>query len=121
MTLRAWILATATAIGIGTTAFADQQSEGFKKLNGAQIGRTFPGRTFSDEVHFAFRYIAGGTIEGSGMGKKVARKWKVVKDELCITDSFGENCYGIWKKGAAIKFMIDGNVFSEGLLKSTGE
>ena len=115
--MRVHFLVVAATIGAGTSAFADPKSEGFKKLNGAQIRQAFPGHTFSDEVHFAFRYIAGGTIEGSGMGKKVSRKWKVVKDDLCVTDTFGENCYAIWKKGVAVKFMIDDNVFNEGVLK----
>ena len=111
------MLLFALTTAISAPACADPKSEGFKKLSGAQIRQAFPGRTFSDEVHFAFRYIAGGTIEGSGMGKKVSRKWKVVKDDLCVTDTFGENCYAIWKKGAAVKFMVDDNVFNEGVLK----
>ncbi len=52
------------------------------------------------------------------MGKKVADKWVVAKDKLCVTDSFGENCYSVWIKGSAVKLGIDGSDFSlDGSLK----
>ncbi len=104
---------------IVAAARADPKSEGFRKLNGAQIKQAFSGRAFSDEIHFAFRYLPGGAIEGSGMGKKVSRKWRVAKDDLCVTDTSGENCYAIWKKGSAVKFVFgeDALVFVEGVLK----
>ena len=116
--MRRWLpLFAATTFSVAPV-HADPKSEGFRKLNGAQIKQAFSGHTFSDEVHFTFRYLAGGTIEGSGMGKQVSRKWWVVKDDLCITDSFGENCYAIWKKGSAVKFVFGGDaVFVEGVLK----
>ena len=119
MRTRGWPVLISIAAGIlAFPARSDPKSEGFKKLTGAQIRQAFSGHTFSDDVHFAFRYIAGGAIEGSGMGKKVARKWWLVHDELCITDSFGENCYAIWKKGSAVKFTFgDDLVFVEGKLK----
>jgi hypothetical protein len=112
------IVLSISALALAAPALADPKSEGFKKLTGAQIRRAFPGHTFSDEVHFAFHYMAGGTIEGEGMGKKVSRKWSVVKDELCVTDSFGEYCYAIWRNGTAVKFVIGADaVFVEGFLK----
>jgi hypothetical protein len=109
----------AISLAMVTAARADPKAEGFRKLNGAEIKRAFSGHTFSDEVHFSFRYLAGGVIEGAGMGKKVSRTWRVEKDALCITDTFGENCYAIWKKGPAVKFVTsdDAVVFAEGVLK----
>ena len=78
----------------------------------------FSSRTFSDEVHFRFDYRRDGKIAGMSMGRKVANTWRVVKDELCVTDSFGEACYGVWKKGAAVRLVIEGSdVVVEGRLR----
>ena len=83
-----------------------------------QIRQAFSGHTFSDDVHFAFKYLPGGIMEGSGMGKKLSLKWWVAKDQLCDTESSGENCYAIWKKGSTVKFTYgDDLVFVEVSLK----
>lgn len=97
---------------------ASPQSEGFKKLTGRQIQRAFTGREFSDDVHFSYRFSAGGKFTSTRMGKTAIDQWAVAKDKLCITDSFGENCYIVWRNGSAVKLAIDGSVPSlEGLLK----
>ena len=85
---------------------ASPQSEGYKRLGSAQIRQAFAGKTFSDDTHFSFAYKADGTIRGMSMGKTVTSRWALIKDELCVTDRFGEACYGVWKKGAAIRLMI---------------
>jgi hypothetical protein len=107
------------AIPIVTPLFAaSPQSEGFKKLRGDQIRKAFTGKELSDGVHFAYRYAAGGKILGTKMGKPITDKWAVTKDKLCVTDRFGENCYDVWTKGAAVKFTIDGSdPVVEGFLK----
>jgi hypothetical protein len=52
------------------------------------------------------------------MGAKVSRRWRAQKDEPCETDSLGENCYSIWRKGPIVRFVIgDDGVFAEGTLK----
>jgi hypothetical protein len=97
---------------------ASPQTEGLKKLTGDQIRKAFIGKEFSDGVHFSYRYVSGGAIQGTKMGKKVADKWAVAKDKLCVTDRFGENCYSVWTEGAAVKLTIDGSDLSlEGFLK----
>ena len=98
---------------------ASPQAEGFTKLNGAQIRQAFVGKKFSDGVHFTNEYRANGTVEGMHMGKKVTSTWKVAKDQLCVTEhSFGETCYQVWKKGAAVKLSVEGSSFStDGFLK----
>lgn len=108
----------AVAGAIAPAAATDLLAEGFRKLTGSQIRAAFAGRTFADDVHFSFLYTARGTIEGSGMGTKVSRRWRVEKDELCETDGDGENCFSIWRKGQTVRFVIgDDGVFTEGTLK----
>lgn len=98
---------------------ASPQTEGFKKLNGIQIRQAFAGKKFSDDVHFTYEYRANGAVQGMSMGKKVASTWKVAKDQLCVTDrSFGETCYFVWKKGAAVRLVVEGSSISlDGFLK----
>jgi hypothetical protein len=97
---------------------ASPQTEGFKKLSGAQIRAAFAGKTFSDGTHFSNQYRADGTIEGVSMGKKISNKWKVVKDTLCITDKFGELCYFVWMKGKDARLVHESSdVVLEGSVK----
>lgn len=106
------------ALSVSPAGAASSQAEGFRKLTGSQIRRAFTGKQFSDGVHFSYRYVAGGAVQGMRMGKKVADKWTVAKDKLCVTDHFGETCYDIWIKNSAVKLTIDGSDFSvEGTLK----
>jgi hypothetical protein len=106
------------ALAITPAVAASRQAEGFKKLNEPQIQRAFVGKTFTDGVHFSLHYVPGGTIQGMRMGRKVADKWAVAKDKLCVTDSFGENCYSVWANGSAVRLTIDGSDFSlDGFLK----
>lgn len=86
---------------------ASPQAEGFKKLSGTQIRQAFVGKEFSDDAHFAYKYKANGVAQGMSMGKKVTNTWKVVKDQLCVTESSSEEaCYFAWKKGSAVKLVI---------------
>ena len=106
------ILSTSSAFA------ASPQAEGFRKLNGPQIRNAFVGKQFSDGVHFSYHYLADGTIQGAKMGKKVADKWAIAKDQLCVTDSFGENCYDVWIKGSAARLTVEGSDFTlDGFLK----
>jgi hypothetical protein len=101
-----------------TPVFADPKAYGFRKLSGPAIKQAFSGHTFSDEVHFAFRYTPTGDLEGMGMGSKVSRKWRILTDELCVTDSVGEKCYAVWRKGPAVKLIMeDSDLSLDGLLK----
>jgi hypothetical protein len=110
-------IAAALALYV-TPVLADPKSDGFRKLSGPAIKQAFSGHTFSDEVHFAFRYTPTGDLEGMGMGSKVSRKWRILKDELCVTDSVGENCYAVWRKGPEVKLIMeDSDLSLDGLLK----
>lgn len=91
---------------------------GFKNLNGAEIRRTLTGHTFTDEVHFSLRYQAVGVLDVTSMGKRTKRKWRVVGNELCSTDEFGEPCYEIWKNGNAVSMRPKNGALSiDGVLK----
>jgi hypothetical protein len=79
--------------------------QGFRKLTGLQIRAVFVGKTFSDETHFSNHYKADGTINGYSMGKKILNTWKIVADELCITNSFDDFCYAVWKKGIDVQLV----------------
>ena len=108
-----------TALAIATTAHAlaaSPQSEGYRKLAAREIPAAFVGKTFTDGTHFSFRYRAGGHIDGVSMNKKVVNRWVVRNGSLCVTDSFGETCYVVWKKGRAVRL-----VFGNADLSADGE
>jgi len=82
------------------------KKEGFKRLNGGQIPQAFAGKRFTDEVHMADDYKPDGSMQGMSMGKKHINKWAISKDQLCVTDNFGEICYAVWKKGTAVRLVV---------------
>jgi len=92
--------------------------QGFRKLTGSQIRSAFVGKLFSDDTHFSNRFKADGTIEGVSMGKKVANKWKVDKNTLCIKESMHELCYAVWIKGRDVQLVYEGtDVILSGSIK----
>lgn len=114
----ALLLAAVLIAGCGFSARAESPPPGYKKLTGGEIRRAFTGHIFTDEVHFSLRYLPAGALEATSMGKRSRGKWRVVKDELCSTDDFGEPCYEVWKNGNAISMRPKTGALSvEGLLK----
>jgi hypothetical protein len=96
----------ALMFSFSSAASSDPGVNGYRRLKAFEIKRAFVGKTFSDDVHFAFHYIADGRIQGTGMGTKISSRWRINKDELCVTDTQGENCYAVWKKGREVKLII---------------
>lgn len=93
-------------------------ADGFKKLKGSEIRRAFVGHTFTDEVHFSFRYLPNGKLAVVSMGKKAERKWRIVRDELCATEDVGETCSEVWVKGNAVSLRPQNGALSvDGALK----
>ena len=107
------------ALAITPALAASPQAEGFKKLNGPQIQRAFAGKQLHATAFISRCAMSpAGQFKGCEWARKVADKWIVAKDKLCVTDSFGENCYSVWMKGSAVRLTIDGSDFSlDGLLK----
>ena len=105
-------LATLSVLVCAIPAFAASpedgklKKEGFEMLNPAQVRQAFTGKRFTDDVHFAYTYKAGGVIEGTSMGKKHTGSWMIREQKLCVTDSFGETCYVVWKKGAEVRLAF---------------
>lgn len=91
--------------------------EGFRKLNGNQIRRTVIGHSFTDEIHFTFKYLRSGSVEGMAMGQTVREKWRIHNDFLCVTDKGREVCNTVWQKQRIIRlyqseigFPVEGNL-----------
>ena len=59
-----------------------------------------------------------GSIQATSMGKKHSNKYAISNDLLCITDSFGETCYAVWKKGKEVRLIVGDSDFSlDGFLR----
>ena len=87
---------------------APPAADGFRRLDGNEIRKTFVGRIFSDDVHFADRYLADGKIQSESMGTKKTYAWRIEQDRLCIADPQSDICYFVWKKTNAIRLLPDG-------------
>ncbi len=81
--------------------------DGFRRLNAGQIRQALVGREFSDDVHFRYQYQADGKIIGQGMGQKVSDRWRIADQQLCMISRGRESCYFVWKKGKAIRLLIE--------------
>lgn len=105
------------AVAFEATALAGTpETEGFRRLSGAQIRHALIGKHFSDNTHFSFRYRRDGQVTGKSMGREVSNTWKIVQDELCVTQQrFGETCYRVWKRGTAVRLVFgsDANIDGE--------
>jgi hypothetical protein len=99
----------------GSLAIAGTAHEGFRKLTGAEIRRAFS--EFSYEVHFTDRFKPNGTIESISLGKRLTKKWRLKKNALCITDSFGDLCSEVWQKGRAVRLIGGGDIGLDGVIK----
>ena len=103
--LERWLIAIFSLASSAALAF-NPADEGYRRLKEAEIRKAFIGKTFSDEAHFSERFKADGTIEGYALGKKIARTWKIIDDELCITSHSEETCYSVWLKGSEIELVF---------------
>ena len=80
-----------TALSVAVTMFcvsmfldSSAVAQDFKKLNSAQIRRSFTAMEFTDQVHWAERYSADGTLTTREMGKTRVGTWRVEDDQLCV-------------------------------------
>ena len=103
---------------LATSVLATPADEGFKRLSAPEVRAVFTGHVFTDDVHFTDRYQRDGGIESFAMGRKLRKTWRLEKHLLCITESTGEYCHAVWKKGAAIRLVQDGvSITTEGSIK----
>jgi hypothetical protein len=76
-------------------------AEDFKKLNSAQIRRSFAAMEFTDQVHWAERYAADGTLTTREMGTTRVGTWHVEDDQPCVDlgKEGGRGCYDFRQQG----------------------
>jgi hypothetical protein len=86
-------------------------AEDFKKLNSAQIRRSFAAMEFTDQVHWVERYGADGTLTTREMGKTRVGSWRVEDDQLCVDlgKEGGRGCYEVWISGNKVELRTPGS------------
>jgi hypothetical protein len=86
-------------------------AEDFKKLNSAQIRRSFAAMEFTDRVHWAERYGADGTLTTREMGTTRVGTWRVEDDQLCfdLGKEGGRGCYEVWISGNKVELRTPGS------------
>jgi len=73
--------AVALAVLCGTTADAVER---MRALQGSEITKKFTGMEFTDDVHWAYVFERGGSLNVFSMGSAGTGSWRVHKDELCL-------------------------------------
>jgi hypothetical protein len=86
-------------------------AEDFKKLSSAQIRRSFAAMEFTDQVHWAERYGADGTLTTREMGATRVGTWRVEDDQLCVDlgKAGGRGCYEVWMSGNKVELRTPGS------------
>ena len=101
-----------TAMAICVLPFSKAgAAEDFKKLNSAQIRRSFAAMEFTDQVHWVERYGADGTLTTREMGKTRVGTWHSEDDQLCVDlgKDGGRGCYEVWISGNKIELRTPGS------------
>jgi hypothetical protein len=84
-------------------------AEEFRKLGGLQIGRALSCIEFTDEVHWACVFAAGGKLTSVGMGKRGTGTWRVAQDQLCLVrPAEQEHHYEVWQPRDSISWRAPG-------------
>jgi hypothetical protein len=102
-----------TAMILSALSFSDgpRAGEDFKKLSSAQIRRSFSGMEFTDQVHWAERYAADGTLTTREMGKTRVGTWRIEDNQLCVDlgKEGGRGCYEVWISGNTVELRTPGS------------
>ena len=101
-----------TAMAICVLSFSKAgAAEDFKKLNSAQIRRSFAAMEFTDQVHWVERYGADGTLTTREMGKTRVGTWYSEDDQLCVDlgKDGGRGCYEVWISGNKVELRTPGS------------
>jgi len=102
-----------TAMAICVLSFSNGAgaAEDFKKLNSAQIRRSFAAMEFTDQVHWVERYGADGTLTTREMGKTRVGTWHSEDDQLCVDlgKDGGRGCYEVWISGNKVELRTPGS------------
>jgi hypothetical protein len=102
---------TAVMLCVFLSANSSVAAEDFKKLNSAQIRRSFAAMEFTDQVHWVERYGADGTLTTREMGTTRVGTWRVEDDQLCVDlgKEGGRGCYEVWISGNKVELRTPGS------------
>ena len=66
---------------------------------------------FTDQVHWAERYGADGTLTTREMGTTRVGTWRVEDDQLCVDlgKEGGRGCYEVWISGNKVELRAPGS------------
>jgi hypothetical protein len=102
---------TAMVFCVSSLTAGPGAAEDFKKLNSAQIRRSFAAMEFTDQVHWVERYGANGTLTTREMGTTRVGTWRVEDDQLCVDlgKEGGRGCYEVWISGNKVELRTPGS------------
>ena len=109
--IKAVLSGTASVFCVLSFLDSADAAEDFKKLNSAQIRRSFAAMEFTDQVHWAERYAADGTLTTREMGTTRVGTWHVEDNQLCVDlgKEGGRGCYEVWISGSKVELRTPGS------------
>ena len=76
----------------------------FRKLKEKEIRAKLTGMEITDDAHWAYQYMRGGTIKIFSMGAKVTGTWEVKNGNLCFVGRPQDtDCFEVWLSGNKVK------------------
>lgn len=86
------VLALAALLGGATATTADAM----RQLKNGEITKKFTAMEFTDDVHWAYVFERGGTLNVFSMGSAGTGSWRVQGNELCLRHGKDEaRCYAV--------------------------
>lgn len=117
---RRLVLNVALGFFAGVLASAGLAAEKFKRLSAQDFSQLLVGHTFSDEVHWSYRFAGAGVLDATDLGETRRGVWRFSRRELCldfkVRGKLQSDCYEVWQSGLAVRFLRDGVVILEGKL-----
>lgn len=102
-------LAAAVALLV-PMAGAATAGEAFRHLTASEIRSRLVGKEVTDEVHWAYRFGAGGRLSVVSLGRARTARWKLDKNELCLE---ADPCVQVWMAGDRVEFRRGADTLPE--------
>lgn len=96
---------------LGSAIAAPPEASAWQPLKGANLHSAFANMELGDDVHFAYRFRADGSFEGTEMAKHISGTWRTTAKEFCwhlTQPPDEEECHTIQRNGHDIRAFRNG-------------
>lgn len=68
-------------------------------------------------MHWSWKFNPGGKLQSEENGKRMAGRWRIDGDQLCIDAGYGDTCHAVTRQGNSIQLWRNGAVAVEAELQ----